>query len=288
MSVTRAAWRALIAALALVVGMAVVVPGTILAADQGDVTVELNGEVLALDPPAFLFEGRTFVPLRGLFERLGAEVAFDPATSQITVTRGQRSVLLTLGSREAVVDGHPRTTDEPPLLINDRAYVPARFVTEALGDRADWLAHRSTLAIGSAYAARLGDTAGEDQAEARKPVVPYTEQELDLLTRLINAEAYDEPYEGMVAVGAVVVNRVLDPEWPDTIYDVIMHPGQFTPVWNGHIDRPVRPEARLAALDALHGVDPSNGAIFFYNPRTARSQPGSVETAVIGNHVFRR
>lgn len=287
MRTTRAAVRALVAAIVLTAVVAAGFPGTIRAADQAGVAVELNGEALTLDPPAFVFEGRTYVPLRGLFERLGATVAYEPGTRQITITRGAHTIVLPMDSREAVVNGGVHALDEPPLVVNDRTYIPARFVAEALGDRVDWLSHRSTLSIWSVFAYGT-DAAGDGEPESRTPVVAYTEQELNLLTRLINAEAYDEPYEGMVAVGAVVVNRVLSPRWPSTIYDVIMQPGQFAPVWNGHIDRPVRPEARLAALDALHGVDPSNGAIFFYNPRTARRIPGNEVIVTIGNHAFAR
>ena len=240
-----AAVRGLVLASGLALGLVLLVlpaaglAGTIRAAELKDVTVELNGEELPLETPAFVLGNRTFVPLRGLFEPLGAQVAYDSANRQITIARGPRSVLFTLDSREALVNGQPQTLDEPPLIINGRAYVPARFVTEALGDRVVWHGHRATLVIESDFTDEIYTGADGYDGKARTPVVPYTEQELDLLVRLINAEAFGEPYEGMVAVGAVVINRVLSPHpfWPDTIYDVIMQPGQFAPVWNGQIGR---------------------------------------------------
>lgn len=100
-------------------------------------------------------------------------------------------------------------------------------------------------------------------------VVSYTSSEFDLLARLINAEAEDQPYEAKVAVGAVVINRVQSSEFPNTISAVINQRingyYQFTPVLNGWINRPATDEAKRAALDALNGVDPTNGALFYFD-----------------------
>lgn len=100
-------------------------------------------------------------------------------------------------------------------------------------------------------------------------VIPYTSSDLDLLARLIRAEAENQPYNAKVAVGAVVVNRVQSSEWPNTIRDVIYHrPGgyyQFTPVLNGAISRAATDVDYKAAYDALHGIDPTKGAIFYFD-----------------------
>jgi spore germination cell wall hydrolase CwlJ-like protein len=98
-----------------------------------------------------------------------------------------------------------------------------------------------------------------------KSVIPYTSAELDLLARLIYSEAGNQSYQAMVAVGAVVVNRVQDSRFPNTITDVINERNayyyQFTPVQNGSINRPASAAARAAALEALQGKDPTNGAV---------------------------
>lgn len=100
-------------------------------------------------------------------------------------------------------------------------------------------------------------------------VIPYTASDLDLLARLIRAEAESQPYNAKVAVGAVVVNRVQSSEWPNTIRDVIYHKSggyyQFTPVVNGTINKAATDIDRKAAYDALHGVDPTNGAMFYFD-----------------------
>ncbi|MFZ5898707.1 MAG: LysM peptidoglycan-binding domain-containing protein [Bacillota bacterium] len=94
--------------------------------------------------------------------------------------------------------------------------------------------------------------------------------DLDLLARLITAEADDQPYLVKVAVGAVVLNRVASPKFPNTIagviYDWSHGKVQFEPVLNGWINRPASPEAIRAARDALNGWDPTGGALYFFEP----------------------
>ena len=112
--------------------------------------------------------------------------------------------------------------------------------------------------------------------------------ELSLLARLISAEARGEPYAGQVAVGAVVLNRVEHPSFPNTISEVIFQPGAFSCMLDGQWDEPVADSAYQAARDALAGADPSGGAIYYFNPVTATnawiwSRP---EIITIGKHRF--
>ncbi|MEW6726160.1 LysM peptidoglycan-binding domain-containing protein [Desulforudis sp. 1088] len=94
--------------------------------------------------------------------------------------------------------------------------------------------------------------------------------DIDLLARLITAEADDQSYLVKVAVGAVVLNRVASPKFPNTIagviYDWSHGKVQFEPVLNGWINRPASPEAIRAAKDALNGRDPTGGALYFFEP----------------------
>lgn len=125
-------------------------------------------------------------------------------------------------------------------------------------------------------------------------VTRYTLEELELLARLVQAEAGGESFLGQVAVAASVLNRVRDRRYPDTIreviYQVIAGVYQYSPVQNGRIYRPAGRSALRAAREALYGADPSLGANGFFNPdktndRWVRRQP---VTVVIGNHVFFR
>jgi len=121
----------------------------------------------------------------------------------------------------------------------------------------------------------------------------YTSMDLYWLARAIAAEARGEPFEGQVAVGAVILNRVKHPHFPDTAYKVIFQKSggvhQFSPVQNGSIYREPTSEAVEAARAALAGKDPTNGALFFYNPElTSRSNWIRTRPVakVMHNHVF--
>ncbi len=94
-----------------------------------------------------------------------------------------------------------------------------------------------------------------------------------LLARAINGEARGESYEGQVAVGAVILNRVKHPSFPNSIAGVIYQPGAFTAVSDGQINVPIDNNSTVvkAAQDALNGWDPTNGAIYYFNPNTATS-----------------
>lgn len=118
-------------------------------------------------------------------------------------------------------------------------------------------------------------TSSAKSASSSKAVISYTKEELDLLARLITAEATGQPYDAMVSVGAVVVNRVQDNEWPSTVKSVINQVAggyyQFTPVKNGYINNPASSEALRAAKEALNGTDPSYGALFFFDDSSTNS-----------------
>jgi N-acetylmuramoyl-L-alanine amidase len=96
--------------------------------------------------------------------------------------------------------------------------------------------------------------------------------DVNLLARLISAEARGEPYVGQVAVGAVVLNRMKHPSFPNTMSGVIYQNGAFTCLQDGEFQKPVVDSAYKAARDALNGWDPSGGAIYYFNPATATSK----------------
>lgn len=99
-----------------------------------------------------------------------------------------------------------------------------------------------------------------------------TSGDVALLARLISAEARGESYEGQVAVGAVVMNRIAHPSFPNTLSGVIYQRGAFSCIDDGQFDEPVAQSAYAAARDAMNGYDPTGGAIYYFNPATATSQ----------------
>lgn len=116
----------------------------------------------------------------------------------------------------------------------------------------------------------------------------YSDNDLYLLAKAIYAEARGESYTGQVAVGAVILNRVKSPSFPNTISGVIYQPYAFTAVIDGQINLAPSETAKRAARDAMNGWDPSCGALYYYNPAIATSSWIFSRTTVttIGNHVF--
>lgn len=112
--------------------------------------VVLNGQELSFDVPPTIEEGRTLVPMRAIFEALGAEVGWDGATRTVTAAKSQTTIRLTIGVKVAYRDGVSVTLDAPAKIINGRTLVPLRFVSEALGCKVDWDTKTQTVTIASA------------------------------------------------------------------------------------------------------------------------------------------
>lgn len=138
----------------------------------------------------------------------------------------------------------------------------------------DGIAGKNTLA---ALGVNGADTYGD-----------YSSADYELLARIISAEARGESYLGQVAVGAVILNRVEHPSFPDTLSGVVYQRGAFTCIQDGQFYEPISDSAYSAARDALNGLDPSGGAIYYYNPSTATSEWifSRPVITIIGNHTF--
>jgi len=129
---------------------------------------------------------------------------------------------------------------------------------------------------------------------ARGSTSRFSTSDVELLARLVRAEAGGESYTGQVAVAATVLNRVNSSQYPNTIPGVVYQRVngyiQYCPVRNGTINMPATNTARRATIDAINGWDPSRGALSFFNPRTATNAwiRTRTVTTVIGNHRFVR
>ena len=120
------------------------------------------------------------------------------------------------------------------------------------------------------------------------PTTQYSSSDVQLLAKVISAEARGESYEGQVAVGAVVLNRVAHPSFPDSISGVVYQSGAFSCVYDSNWNEPVAESSKRAAIDAINGWDPTGGAIFYFNPDKTNdafmhSRP---VITIIGSHRF--
>lgn len=143
------------------------------------------------------------------------------------------------------------------------------------GLQADGIAGKNTLAA-------LGVSGNNDSTGG------MSSSDFTLLARIISAEARGEPYLGQVAVGAVILNRIEHPSFPDTLSGVIYQKGAFSCLDDGQFYEEIAESAYSAARDAINGLDPSGGAIYYYNPKTATSKwiYSRPVITTIGDHVF--
>jgi N-acetylmuramoyl-L-alanine amidase len=162
-----------------------------------------------------------------------------------------------------------------------KTYTAVRSFQYKNGLKVDGVAGPETLSA-------LGLSSGA--AKAATTTASSGNRNVDLLAHLIHGEARGEPYIGQVAVAAVVLNRTTDSKFPSTIAGVIYQPGAFDAVSDGQIDLEPTSQAVKAAQDALNGWDPSEGAIYYFNPATATSKWiwGRPQIKQIGKHIFAR
>ena len=141
----------------------------------------------------------------------------------------------------------------------------------------DGIAGKETLAA-------LGITSSSNSSSSNNA----NNTDLNLLSKLVYGEARGEPYKGMVAVAATVLNRVADSRFPNTIASVIYQSGAYTCVSDGQINLEANEQARKAAQDAINGWDPTSGCIYYFNPNTATSDWiwSRPQVMTIGKHIF--
>lgn len=130
--------RLMVVALVVTMAAALPYPAAAQAVRTQAARVVVDGQAIAFDQPPVMIAGRLLIPLRGVFERLGAQVEWHPDTGRVLARRGATVVVLQIGNRYALVDGRRVLLDVPPIIIGGRTLVPLRFVGEALGSGVDW------------------------------------------------------------------------------------------------------------------------------------------------------
>ena len=137
--------------------------------------------------------------------------------------------------------------------------------------------------VGPLTAAKMGISVSSSTSSSN-----YNSNDRYLLAKVIYAEARGESYTGQVAIAAVVLNRVEDSRFPNTVAGVIYQPWAFTAVNDGQINLEPNAKAYQAADDALNGWDPTYGCVYYYNPQTATSKWifSTKKVTQIGKHVF--
>lgn len=247
------------------------------------VCVTVNDEYVKTKNHAFLKQGVTCVSLRDISDIFSADISWNEKTSTATVNSGNTKISITKGKKDAKVNNETVRLSLPAVIVNDRLYVPLRFLAEHLGAEVFWNSDTLCAKITSQKASVPANLKGN---------APYTDDELYWLSRIVSAEAQGEENRGKVAVANVVLKRVESNEFPNTIYGVIFDTNygvQFTPVADGSIYKTPTAASVIAAKRALLGEDVSQNCLYFLNPTTATNSwiiKNRIFYKRIGNHDF--
>lgn len=135
--------RAIVGALLI----SLLIPCSTSFADGKAISVEVNGKSLTLDVNPIVISGRTLVPIRAIFEALGAKVEWDEKTKTVIGFKGDKKVELTIDKKDALVNGESKTLEVPAAIVDSRTMVPLRFISESLGAKVEWDESTSTARI---------------------------------------------------------------------------------------------------------------------------------------------
>ncbi|MBE6602490.1 MAG: copper amine oxidase [Ruminococcaceae bacterium] len=263
--------------------------GMLIGASAAEVTFPSNAtatrvfvdgkEVLAGE--CIILDSTTYVPLRKFCNLFAScDISWNGKTNTATVRTADLSMTVKSDAAYITANGHVFYTVGKVRNLNGHLYVPIRPLARAFAEEVTW-----NGALRSVELRSVGSTRAVKWAN-------YNEDEVYWLSRIISAEAKGEPFEGQIAVGNVVLNRVRHKDYPNTIYGVIFdrkHGTQFSPVSYGTIYQKPTESAVLAAKICLEGYSISDTAIFFLNPRIAtnnwivKNRPYAFS---IGNHDF--
>lgn len=166
-------------------------------------------------------------------------------------------------------------------------------IDEVLEEMNVWKERWNMEARGGEVQAVQGSPGKENRGHAPANIhssnpLGLSEQDLKLMANAVYGEARGEPYEGQVAVAAVILNRVESEAFPNTVSGVIFQPGAFTAVSDGQIWLPPNEQALKAVRDAVNGWDPTGGCLYYFNPETATSEWiwSRPQVKTIGKHIF--
>ncbi|WP_164931614.1 cell wall hydrolase [Longirhabdus pacifica] len=277
--------------------------------------------VLELSNHPVLIEGTMYIPIRVL-EQTGMEMTWNDQDQSINMTLAEGTpVTLYVDQFNMKLNDNLYLLDFAPMVMEHQMYVPVRFMSELMNIHLtveDEMLETISLEAVAPYVVQEGDswqTISESLqidetllkernlhlGEVFEPgalviqTIPYFMEELvtnpdvDVLAKLIQLEAGYEVYEGQLAVGNVIMNRVESDVFPNTIVDVIYQSGQFSPVKNGKLDTAVASESSIiAARQAILGEEVVPDALYFYNPAvSSNSFFNKLEIEKdIGNHRF--
>ncbi len=242
------------------------------------VSMDIDGMTVLRDVK--IYNDTSYVPLRAVTNALRPSAAVSWENNTAVIRASGLTVTAKPGDCYIVANGRMLYAPDGVKLIDGTTMVPVRVLAKALGASVAWDEETKTVTVTSGSGTILsGDSY-------------YDADSLYWLARIINAESESEPLAGKIAVGNVILNRVADSGFPDTIYGVIFDSrwgGQFQPASNGTIYNTPTAESILAAKLCLDGASTAGSSLFFLNPAISTNlwtTQNRTLVATIGNHAL--
>lgn len=246
------------------------------------VWVSYNGQLMELSTCAMVIGSTTYVPIRDFFESLGCTVAWNDEEKTITVTRGaELEAVFELNSRLARANSRCWYMDQPCIAWNGSSMIPVRAAGKIFNAEVVWDSENQAVTLTGSGLLECGATYYADAAET-----------LLWLARIIYHESGNQPLDGKVAVGNVVMNRVNNPLFPNTVYEVIYDNRtgvQFLKQSDTKIFREPNEESWVAAKLVLEGYVTAPGCLYFASVRKINSCWAAKHRTyfgTIGAHAF--
>jgi N-acetylmuramoyl-L-alanine amidase len=221
--------------------------------------INVNGKLLQVDSEPYMEKSRVFVPVSFIAKALNVnEIKWDKESESAIIKDNNKEIILPIKSDKVVINGKEVKLDAPININDGRTFVPIRFVAQALDCEVGWNAKEYIVNI------------KKEEELIEKVQKNYGEEDLYWLSRIVEAEAKGEPFEGKLGVANVIINRRKHPQFPGTIKDVIFDNKwgyQYTPVVNGTIYNNPSEDSIRAAIMALGGNNNIGDCLYFLNPR---------------------
>ena len=246
--------------------------------DPNSPRIVVNDQVLNLEVPARLIYEQTYVPYMSIVKALYPDATAQWNGERTVVTATGLTLEIPVKQPYFIANGRYLYLPQGNTILDNHTLLPVRTRCAALGANVAWDPVGFSVVI----------TAGENGPIASASEA-YGYEDLYWLSHIINAESGNQPLEGKIAVGNVVLNRVASSIFPNSIYDVIFQKHQFTPTANGSIRLEPNAESIIAAKLCLDGANTVGNALFFLNPRTAPNSWASRNRpylTTIGAHAF--
>ena len=247
--------------------------------EQIDTALCVDGEYVSVEVARVQHDGVTYVALAPMAKELdeSVQIGWDGSSSTVTVKSSKLSLTAKVGQLYIQANGRYLYVPEGVQMVGGKVTVPLSVLVKAFDARLSWDAASGTAVVNRGSGAiQSGDSY-------------YNQDDLFWLSRIIQAECGNQPLEGRMAVGNVVMNRVKNPAFPSTVKGVLSQKNQFTTWKNGALaKRTPNATSVIAAKLVLDGgeVESTKGATFFDSNSNSWAARNKTCVAVIGNHKF--